>query len=260
MDKKRIASNFSRNAASYEDHAAVQKKCAIKLMDIIRGKRFSHILEVGCGPGVLTGLLRDEYPGSEITAIDIAENMVDVARNKMDGTGVRFEVSDGEKISMDEKPDLIASNASFQWFEDTTGAMRRFSEILAVGGALCFSMYGPETFRELKEVLKIHFGQDVRLSSSGFISKEALENILKKYFGTYILWEGHFGANFDSLWDFLQDIKLSGARGEGIVGNAFLGKNSIKELEKTYIEKFGRIIATHHVYFCKAEIPFGTVI
>ena len=56
------------------------------------------------------------------------------------------------------------------------------------------------------------------------------------------------------LWDFVKDVKHSGTRGEGLGSSTFLGKYAIREMERTYIEKFGSIVATHHVYFCKAKI------
>ncbi|MFH1552078.1 MAG: malonyl-ACP O-methyltransferase BioC [Candidatus Omnitrophota bacterium] len=254
MDKKIIRNNFSRNADSYDDHAAVQKRCAEKLIELIRGKQFRRILEVGCGTGIYTKLLRDEYADAQITALDISGDMVEIAQKKFSQGDVAFMVADGEQIRRDEKLDLITSNASFQWFERFGTALELFARTLADDGVLCFSMYGPETFKEFEEVLGRHFGGRPWLSSSRFVSRETTEVILKKHFKNFDLVEEHFTVDFFSLWDFLKDIKHSGARGEGLGGGRFLGKYVIKELEKTYIEKFGGITATHHVYFCKAQI------
>ena len=65
--------------------------------------------------------------------------------------------------------------------------------------------------------------------------------------------EVHIKVEFESLLEFLKDIKYSGTRGRGLGEDIFLGKNTIKEMEKTYIKKFSKIIATHHVFFCRAE-------
>jgi malonyl-CoA O-methyltransferase len=253
VDKKMISGNFSKSAVTYEDHAAVQKKCAEKLIDLIDLDYFPRILEIGCGTGVYTRLLAERYPDAEITAIDISEQMIKTAKEKTKSETVRFEVSDGENFGQEKKFDLITSNASFQWFENLDTAFLSFSENLSTEGVLCFSMYGPETFREFKEVLGAHRGQRQWLTSSRFAEKEEIRGFLNRYFKRFELWEESYNVDFFSIWDFLQNIKKSGARGEGLKG-AFLGKYAIREMEKTYIEKFGAVTATHHVYFCRGQM------
>ncbi|MEA3488997.1 MAG: methyltransferase domain-containing protein [Candidatus Omnitrophota bacterium] len=253
MDKNIISGNFSRSAASYDDHASVQGKCAEKLISLIRGRDFTNILEVGCGTGMYTTLLRDEYSKAEITAVDISGDMVRVAREKFPGDDIRFEIADGETIKFDRKFDLITSNASIQWFEDLDMTLRLFRDSLAGSGVLCFSMYGPETFQELKAVLGFFFGARRWLSSSRFVLCNEVENIVRKYFRRSEIAEERFNADFVSIWDLLKDIKHSGTRGEGLGDDIFLGKYTVLEMERKYIEKFGRITATHHVYFCRAE-------
>ncbi len=254
MDKNNIAKNFSRNAVSYEDHAGIQKKCARKLIDTIKGKTFDHVLEIGCGTGYYTDLLRREFDNAKITAVDFSEDMVKVAREKFSHEDVSFVVGDGENIEIEQKADLITSNACFQWFENPEFSFSRFSKLLKENGTLCFSMYGKETFRELKEVLKTHFGNRRWLTSSNFPTPSGLETILKKHFKKFSLEEVFYDVEFTTLLNFLRDIKRSGTRGEGILGRAFLGKHVLRQLEKTYIERYKTIAVTHHVYFCKAKV------
>jgi malonyl-CoA O-methyltransferase len=255
MAKRTIKRNFSKNALTYDDHAAVQRKCADVLLDLVKGGKFKRILEVGCGTGTYTQLLSDEYRAAKITAVDISKEMINMAEKKIMGKNVDFVVDDGEYLPINgTKLDLITSNAVFQWFEDLRSTLKTFSEALGKKGMLCFSMYGPETFKEFEEVLGIHFGERRRLSSSRFASKTELEKVLKEHFGKFKLWEEFYTVDFVSLWGFMQAIKQSGARGYGLGDGIFLGKQIIKELEKTYIEKFKGVIATHHVYFCKANL------
>ena len=252
MDKEIIAGNFSKNADSYDAHSAVQTRCAEKLLKQLKRKDFPRILEIGCGTGSYTRLLRGKYKNSEILAVDISPDMVRFARKKLTDENIKFKVADGEKIQEEENFDLITSNASFQWFEDLEMTLEIFKNKLEDNGVLCFSMYGPDTFSEFKEVLGEHFGRRRWLSSSRFVTRGQIERVLEKHFKKFKLTEKHFSVDFFSLWDFLQDIKHSGTRGEGLSSSVFLGKYAIKEMELTYIEKFGSIVATHHVYFCEA--------
>ena len=255
MAKRTIKRNFSKSALTYDDHAAVQRKCADVLLGLVKGGNFQRILEVGCGTGTYTQLLSDECREAKITAVDISKEMIDVAKKKVMGKNISFVVDDGEYLPINgSKLDLITSNAVFQWFEDLRGTLKTFSEALDKKGMLCFSMYGPETFKEFEEVLGMHFGERRRLSSSRFASKKDLEKVLKGHFRKFELWEEFYNVDFVSLWDFMQAIKQSGARGYGLGDGIFLGKQIIKGLEKTYIEKYKGVIATHHVYFCKAKL------
>ena len=249
MSKCVIKRNFARGARHYDKHSSVQKECAEKLLELVGEGSRSRILEIGCGTGVYTSLLGEKFSGTEITAVDISRSMIGLAKKKVPGRNVRFVVDDGECMPLEGKFDLITSNAAFQWFENLDAAFGSFSEGLRENGMLCFSMYGPGTFKEFQEVLGAHFGIERQLSSGKFISPGTLKSILKQHFDDVVLEEEYFKADFDSLWDFLQDIKRSGTRGYGLSNGIFIGKGVLKELEKMYIEKFGKITATHHVYF-----------
>jgi len=256
MTKKIIAGNFSRNAASYDAHAAVQRKCAEKLAEFADGKGVGRILEIGCGTGVYTRILRGMYAEADIEAVDISKDMVDHARKKILEDSVRFKVEDAERMKIAGKFDLITSNASFQWFEDLPKAIGMFSEALIDEGVLNFSMYGPHTFSEFREVARMYYGcRSIELSSGAFPASCAVEGMLKKYFKKFIVSEQNFTVTFPSLRDFLRDIKYSGTRGRGIGTKYYLGRHALEGIERIYREKFGAITVTHHVYFCRAEKP-----
>ena len=113
-----------------------------------------------------------------------------------------------------------------------------------------FSIYGPETFYEFQEVLEAYFGESSWLSSSKFVAQEILQRIFEEHFNVLEFREKVYKARFPSLLDFLRDIKFSGTSGEGLDGRVYLGKETLKDLEKIYMEKFDGINATHQVFFC----------
>ncbi len=55
------------------------------------------LLELGCGPGNVTSLLKARFPESRIIAIDLAPKMIEIARNRL--PDVDFRVMDVRKIS-----------------------------------------------------------------------------------------------------------------------------------------------------------------
>jgi len=254
MDKKIITENFSKNAASYDEHSKIQKKCAeILIASGKKNEKIHNILEIGCGTGAYTRLLREEYGQATIKAVDISEGMIRRANGKISDKKVQFAVCDGEKVFFKEKFDLVTSNASFQWFGDIGGALGRFSEFITDEGSLSFSIYGPGTFRELKKVFRMHFRQDQFLSSDRFVPLEGIRHLLRRHFAKVKIKKRYFTSTFLNLTDFFMDIKKSGARGEGARGEFFFGKCGLENMEKIYNSEYGRIIATHEVYFCEAR-------
>ncbi len=250
MNKNTAAENFSKNAHMYDDYTVVQKKCASKLIDSIKKADAPNILELGCGTGFYTRLLREKFKNSRIKALDVSQNMIDVAQNKV--PDVTFNVADAERFNCDEKFDLITSNAAFQWFGSFPETVMKLKNLLKKDGHLLFSVYGPETFKELDEVISFHFGKKEWITSSRFLPGDTLKSLLGEHFSNIDLIEENFKVDFLTLWEFLKNIKRSGTRGDGIKKDIFLGKYRMREIERTYIEKFKGIIATHHVYFCSA--------
>jgi cyclopropane fatty-acyl-phospholipid synthase-like methyltransferase len=66
----------------------------------------AHLLEIGCGPGNITKYLLNKRPDLKVFGIDVAPNMVDLARKN--NPTAHFEVMDCRTISsLNEKFDAI---------------------------------------------------------------------------------------------------------------------------------------------------------
>ena len=83
MDKKTIARNFSRYAYAYDRYSDVQREAAFELLMLIKKGRFNRIMEVGCGTGNYTLLLREKFKKARIKAVDISDKMIEVASDKL---------------------------------------------------------------------------------------------------------------------------------------------------------------------------------
>lgn len=59
------------------------KNQEIKLIEVLDSLEFNSILEIGCGFGRITKLLAERYPHATIDAIDISEDRLKSARNKV---------------------------------------------------------------------------------------------------------------------------------------------------------------------------------
>jgi 2-polyprenyl-3-methyl-5-hydroxy-6-metoxy-1,4-benzoquinol methylase len=67
-----------------------------RFCDLISLER-PKILELACGPGNITKHVKQRFPNSDYIAVDLAEKMIDIAREQVDN--VDFRIMDMKKIS-----------------------------------------------------------------------------------------------------------------------------------------------------------------
>lgn len=258
MDKKIIIKNFSRYAYCYDKYANVQKLAATKLLNTIKEENFGSVLEIGCGSGNYTALLREKFVNARLKAIDISDTMVDIAKDKLKNSGVEFIVEDAENMDSEENFEFITSNACFQWFDDLEDALLKYKTLLNNNGIISFSIFGPATFCELNESLRSVTGDSI--PANHFMAKGIIEDILNRFFKAVVIEEIRHVEFCSSLKELLDKIKYTGIRGEGLAGKTFFGPELSERLEKAYWDKFStvnngqkRIPATYQIFLCKGQ-------
>ncbi|MFH1281252.1 MAG: malonyl-ACP O-methyltransferase BioC [Candidatus Omnitrophota bacterium] len=247
-----IVENFSRYAHLYDQYADVQNKAARELANFLENNNFSKILELGCGTGNYTLMLRERFTSAKIKAVDISEEMISVAQNKLKHKNIEFMVADVEKIIPDEDFDLITSNACFQWLNDLGKALRGYAKSLRKGGVVYFSIFGPDTFCELNMALKSVL-EESRLDAVYFCNHDRLKAVLKDNFKSVKINQVCYKESFGSLKGLLEKIKYSGIRGNGLSKKVYFSRGLLGRLEKAYLDRFQEIRATYQVFFCCGE-------
>jgi len=115
MDRyKETFETWNKVASLYEEkfmHLDIYNESYQFVCDAIR-KSNPEILEIGCGPGNITQYLLKIRPDFKITGIDIAPNMIELA--KKNNPLANFKVMDSREINqLEEKFDAIV--AGFCW-------------------------------------------------------------------------------------------------------------------------------------------------
>ncbi len=117
---------------------------AIDLAGRIAAEAPKRILDIGCGPGNSTAVLRNRWPDADVTGLDSSPAMIAQAR-ETDG-GVRWICADA---SGDLRPhgrfDIVFSNAAIQWMPEHGRLLPNFFALLMKGGALAVQV--PDTSR-----------------------------------------------------------------------------------------------------------------
>ena len=71
------------NADQYLKFRAQRTQPAVDLAEKIGLANPETILDIGCGPGNSTAVLRKKYPNAKILGIDVSENMIETAKKNI---------------------------------------------------------------------------------------------------------------------------------------------------------------------------------
>lgn len=107
----------------------------IARLDLAASRR---IVDLGCGPGNSTVLLRQRWPDAALTGIDNSADMLRTACR--DHPEIAFAAADIAAWSPDEPCDLVFSNAALQWVGDHARLLPRLVGAVAPGGRLAVQM------------------------------------------------------------------------------------------------------------------------
>jgi trans-aconitate 2-methyltransferase len=111
---------------------------AVDLLSRVRLDAPRRIIDLGCGPGNSTALLRRRWPDAAVTGLDASADMLEAARRQR--ADIEFIAGD---IAAWQPPlcyDLVFANAALQWVGDHRSLLPRLLERVAAGGALAVQM------------------------------------------------------------------------------------------------------------------------
>jgi trans-aconitate 2-methyltransferase len=98
----------------------------------------SRIIDLGCGPGTSTAVLRQRWPTAHLVGLDSSPEMITAAR-RSDAT-VDWVLRDIRSWRAQPPFDLVVSNAALQWVPDHEELFPRLVAQVAAGGALAVQM------------------------------------------------------------------------------------------------------------------------
>jgi malonyl-CoA O-methyltransferase len=163
VDARQARRAFGRAALRGADAAALQREVEARMLERLEYVRLlpRRVLDAGCGTGRGLTLLRKRYPRADLLGVDFAWPAIRAASRSRPIAGRVWRIlrgAPGGHVCADfarlplpsGSVDLLWSNLALAWAEDPLVALREFQRVLAPGGLLMFSSYGPDTLKELK--------------------------------------------------------------------------------------------------------------
>ena len=212
---------------------------AIDLADRIKGYSPKRVLDIGCGPGNSSSVLKKVFPDAEVIGIDNSENMVRSASESY--PDIEFKLCDAYfELGTMGKFDVIFSNACLQWIPNHEIFIPKMFEALNDGGVIAVQvpMNGDETFlkisNEVVENKKWGFGE---VEKNGTLTPEEYFDILSSCTDKFDIWQTVYYHNMPSVQAIFEWVK--GTRLRPYL-NA-LNEEGAKELEKEIVEKASQV-------------------
>ena len=209
MDKTLIRRRFARSVRSYAEYAQAQRLIAERMCAMLRSllpDRPADVLEIGCGTGTFTRLFIQHFHPVRMTLNDICPEVREALTDiPFSDSTVRFVCGDAEHCELPGGQSLIVSCSVMQWFEDPERFIRRCHDLLAPGGILALSTFGPDNLREVKDITGSGLEYPSVHQLGRMLSDAGLETLL--------LHDERIVLNFPSATDILRHLKHTGVTG-----------------------------------------------
>ena len=214
--KQGIAQSFSRAAADYDRHAALQRASGDELAALLGPWQNSVVLDAGCGTGWFSRHWRQG--GNHVIALDLSHAMLTEAR-RQDSASV-YLAGDIERLPLaDQRVDICFSNLAVQWCDELPRALAELYRVTRPGGAIAFSTLADGSLCELARAWR---QVDDGIHVNRFLPAETIARALRPY--RHQLRAARHRLHYPRLTPLLQDIKGVGAgylregRSRGLTG------------------------------------------
>lgn len=127
----------------------------LDLLARVRATAPAAVVDLGCGPGNLTRLLAERWPGAEVEGLDSSPEMIERAqRDAGSGAGTRvvFRVADLRDWRPARPVDVLVSHATLQWVEGHLDLLPHLVDQVAPGGWVALQV--PANFDEPSHELR----------------------------------------------------------------------------------------------------------
>ena len=149
----------SWDPSRYLQYADERGRPFVELVARIRAERPGTVVDLGCGPGNLTALLKRRWPEAAVTGVDSSAEMVAAADPDQ---GVDYLVADLRGWRPDAPVDVLVSNAALQWVPGHLDLLPSLVSAVAPGGWFAFQV--PGNFDEPSHTLRRELVADPRFA------------------------------------------------------------------------------------------------
>lgn len=253
IDQERIRRRFSQAAQTYDNHAEAQKQICTHLAHILTSytsSRFKRMLEIGCGSGGFTRLLKQQCQIEEWVLNDLCETWQEAIEALFPLAPPKFLAGDAEALPFPGTFDLIASASALQWMKDLPRFLHKLSSVLSPRGILAFNTFTPDNLHEIRELTGVGLSYPTASQLREWLSADF--HILHEEAGSIPL-------TFRHPLDVLRHLKYTGVTANA-AGPWTRGKQErfCRDYQRRYTRGDEGVTLTYHPIYILATPKAGT--
>ncbi|MGH1461487.1 MAG: malonyl-ACP O-methyltransferase BioC [Neptuniibacter sp.] len=257
IDKQRIAISFSNAAGTYDGLAEFQRQVGTDLLGYLPEQQSGPIMDLGCGTGYFTPLLRHQYPSSDLLNLDLALGMLQFAKLNRPAVNTHWLCADAEALPLGDKSiGLIYSSLAIQWCENLTQLFTEVERILKPGGQFVFSTLGPSTLSELRYAWS---EADTYVHVNQFAEQKQIRKSIPDSLSVSEFREELKVLKYSELKELTDELKGIGAHNMNSgQPTGLVGRDKIRKFKAAYEQKRagdGMLPATYQVFYVVIEKP-----
>ena len=133
------------------------------------------ILDIGCGTGQLIKEISDHYNKVNYLGIDVAENMIEVAKKNNKGKNVKFKTSSIESFESNDKYDIIICTHAFPYFPNKQEMIKKMAGLCNKKGQVIIVNSSTNSLKDLI----INFFLKTTTSKAKYLSIDEMKKLFK---------------------------------------------------------------------------------
>ena len=122
----------------YRKYSEARLRASLDLLLRVEVAAPRTVIDLGCGEGTATRLLRTRWPDATLIGVDRSEAMLRVAQQTI--ADVQWQCADLAEWRPAQPADVLYSNAALHWLPDHSTLLPRLMRILAPHGVLALQM------------------------------------------------------------------------------------------------------------------------
>lgn len=206
---------FEWNAALYDQFGKERVQPCLDLINRLPKRNYKNIIDIGCGTGISTVALSNQFQQAHIVGVDLSEQMLEAAKTlEINVDWVKRDCS----MPLEDlgQFDLVFSNAFLQWLPNQEGFLKQTKALFAEDGVLAIQVpnwdHMPikvcidqvvEQFEELKKPIPLNAHNH---------SIHTYYDMLSEHYDVVEIWQTNYNHVMESYEAIIEFVRGAGLR------------------------------------------------
>jgi malonyl-CoA O-methyltransferase len=264
LDRNRLRRAFDRAAPKFDSAATLHREIADRMIERLSIIRLNArvILDAGSATGYATKLLRKRFARCFVIELDHSVVMLRQRANRRrtyvpwPGLQRSSVCADFQRMPLaPSSVDLVWSNLALHWADEISAVFAEAHRVLRPGGLLMFSMFGPDTLKELKST-----SRDGGFRVNRFVDMHDVGDVLvKSGYADPVMDMENLTLTYTNVAALLHDLKAQGSSStQELAHKGLAARNTYAKVIARY-DAFrggdGRVPATFEIVYGHAWKP-----